>query len=209
VADSALQSAECLGIFGGTFDPIHVGHLIVAEILLHRLRLDHVAFLPAGRPPHKQDQRTASDADRLAMLELAIAGTPHFSICRLDIDRAGLSYTADTLALLRRDLQPTCELYFLMGQDSLRDFPSWHRPHAIARQARLGVALRPGVEVSVADIHQLVPESRDRIELVSVPLIGISSRELRATISADGPYRFQVPPAVADYIAAQGLYRAA
>jgi nicotinate-nucleotide adenylyltransferase len=179
----------------------------MAEILRVRLVLDRVIFLPAGRPPHKPDQSLASDADRLAMLRLAIDGSPAFSISTLDVDRPGKSYTADSLALLRQELKEACELYFLMGQDSLRDFPAWHRPEAIATLARLGVALRPGVDVSVNSITAQVPEATGRIELVSVPLIGISSSDLRHQIRAGGPFRYQVPPAVADYIEARGLYR--
>jgi nicotinate-nucleotide adenylyltransferase len=194
-------------VFGGTFDPIHVGHLIMAEILRHALRLDEVVFLPAGRPPHKPDQDVTADEHRLWMLDLAIAGAPHFSISRIDIERAGLSYTAESLAILRRSFPSDCELYFLMGQDSLRDFPNWHRPDLIARQARLGVALRPGVSVSVEQIASAVPETRGRVELVSVPLIGISSRDLRRQIRDGGPFRYQVLPDVADYIMDHQLYR--
>jgi nicotinate-nucleotide adenylyltransferase len=194
-------------VFGGTFDPIHVGHLIMAEIFRHRLALSHVIFLPAGRPPHKPLQDLAADADRLRMLALAIDDAPHFSISRIDIDRDGPSFTADSLRVLREELGTVAELFFLMGQDSLRDFPTWHRPDIIAGLARLGVALRPGVTVAVDDIVAAVPELAGRVELVSVPLIGISSRELRAEVRAGGPFRFQVVPAVADYIEQQGLYR--
>jgi nicotinate-nucleotide adenylyltransferase len=203
----SMVSDRRIGVFGGTFDPIHVGHLIIAEILRHRLELAQVIFLPTGRPPHKQNQLPASDHDRLTMLNLSIERSPHFSVSTIDIERAGLSYTSESLTLLRRDLSDDCELYFLMGQDSLRDFPTWHRPDAIARQARLGVALRPGVDVSVEQIAIAVPETRGRVDLVTVPLVGISSRELRSTIREGGPYRFQVVPAVADYISERGLYR--
>lgn len=204
----ATQSCPRIGVFGGTFDPVHVGHLIMAEIFRYALRLERVVFLPAGRPPHKPTQELVEDEHRLRMLELSLEGAPHFAISTIDIQRAGYSYTADSLALLRQTYPRDCELYFLMGQDSLRDFPTWHRPDLIARQARLGVALRPGVEVSIEEIAEAVPETRGRVELVSVPLIGISSRELREQIRLGGPFRFQVVPAVADYIVAQRLYRA-
>lgn len=201
-----MVEQERVGVFGGTFDPVHVGHLIVAEILRHRLALSRIVFLPAGRPPHKPGQELASDEDRINMLALSIGGSPHFSISTIDIDRLGPSYTSDSLRTLREQLGASCELYFLMGQDSLRDFPNWHRPDLIARQARLGVALRPGYDVSVEEIADAVPETRGRVELVSVPLIGISSRELRASIRAHGPFRFQVVPAVANYIDERRLY---
>jgi nicotinate-nucleotide adenylyltransferase len=201
-----MTEHERVGVFGGTFDPVHVGHLIMAEIFRYRLALSRVIFLPAGRPPHKPDQQLASDDDRINMLSLSIGGSPHFSISTVDIDRVGPSYTFESLRVLREQLGGTSEMYFLMGQDSLRDFPNWVRPDLIAEQARLGVALRPGFDVSVDEIASAVPETRGRVEIVSVPLIGISSRELRASIANNGPYRFQVVPAVANYIAEHHLY---
>lgn len=195
-----------LAIFGGTFDPVHVGHLIIAEIMRVHLGVDQVIFLPAGRPPHKPDQVLSSDADRLAMLQLALADAPEFVLSTIDIERPGASYTADTLRILGEQAGPTYELYFLMGQDSLRDFPTWHRPDLIAQRARLVVALRPGVAVSVDQVEHLVPEARGRIQIVPVPLIDISSRELRVSIRSGGPYRYQVPTPVADYIREKRLY---
>jgi nicotinate-nucleotide adenylyltransferase len=207
---SATQAGGArIGAFGGSFDPIHVGHLIVAEVLQHALALERVIFLPAGRPPHKPTQELAADADRLAMLDLALAGAPYFEISTVDLDRPGPSYTAESLWVLREQLPPDCDLYFLIGQDSLRDFPTWHAPAEIARLARLGVALRPGVTATVEAVNRAVPETLNRIELVPVPLIDVASRTIRANIRAGGPYRFQVPPAVADYIAGRGLYAAA
>lgn len=203
-----MLELERVGVFGGTFDPVHVGHLIIAEILRHRLALSRIIFLPAGRPPHKSGQALAADEDRINMLALSTDGSPHFSISTIDMDRAGPSYTADSLRMLREQIGHASELYFLMGQDSLRDFPSWHRPDLIARLARVGVALRPGVEVSIDEITAAVPDMADRIELVTVPLIGISSRELRAEIRAGGPYRYQVLPTVANYIVERCLYQA-
>jgi nicotinate-nucleotide adenylyltransferase len=196
-----------IGVFGGSFDPVHVGHLIVADVLRHALELERVIFLPAGRPPHKPTQTLASDADRLAMLRLALGSETGFEISTVDLDRPGFSYTAESLRVLREQLPTDCELYFLIGQDSLRDFPTWHAPDEIARQARLGVALRPGVDATVADVNRAVPETIGRVELVRVPLIDVASSALRASIRAGGPFRFQVPPAVADYVAERGLYR--
>lgn len=202
-----LDDVLRVGVFGGTFDPIHVGHLIVAEIMRHRLRLDQVIFLPAGVPPHKPGRIVSANEHRLAMLRLSIDGADTFEISTVDLDREGWSFTADSLRILRRQLPGEAELHFLMGQDSLRDFPTWNRPGKIAQQARLGVALRPGVEVRIDDVERAVPETRGRVELVQIPLIGVSSTEIRANVRDGGPYRYQVLPAVADYIEAQGLYR--
>jgi nicotinate-nucleotide adenylyltransferase len=209
VGEASMRSECRIGVFGGTFDPIHIGHLIIAEVFRVRLRLDEIRFLPAGRPPHKPDQMLSSDGDRVSMLELAIAGSAHYSISRLDIDRAGPSYTADTVEMLRRDLPSKTELYFLMGHDSLRDLPTWHDPERIIEHARLGVALRPGVSVRLDDIYAAIPACVGRIELIDVPLIGISSSEVRQAVRNAGPFRYQVLPSIADYIDARGLYRKA
>ncbi len=195
-----------LGIFGGTFDPVHLGHLIVAEELRFRLGLERVLFLPAGRPPHKTNQEISPDRDRVLMLELAIAGNPNFAVSYLDVERPGLSYTADSLALLQEQY-PDCTLYFLMGQDSLRDLPNWHDPNRIARQAILGVALRPGVVVDIDDIIRRVPDAANRIRLVDVPLIQIASRAIRQRVRAGQPITYQVPAEVEAYILRRGLYR--
>jgi len=141
------------------------------------------------------------------MLKLALADAPAFSISTIDIDRPGASYTADTLRILKEQTGSDAQLHVLMGQDSLRDFPTWHRPDLIAQLARIVVALRPGINISVADIEMAVPETRDRIDLVPVPLIGISSSDLRAAVRAGGPFRYQVLPSVADYIEDRRLYR--
>lgn len=201
------NKGQRVGVFGGSFDPVHVGHLIMAEVLRHTLRIEQVLFLPAARPPHKPAQALADDHHRLAMLRLALEDAPMFAISTLDLERSGFSYTSDTLRIMRDTLPSSAELYLLIGQDSLRDFPTWHAPGAIARLARLGVALRPGVEASVAAVNHAVPETIGRVDVVPTPLIGVSSRELRATIARGGPYRFQVPPAVAEYIARHDLYQ--
>lgn len=195
-----------IGVFGGTFDPIHIGHLIIAEILQYELDLQRVVFLPAGRPPHKPSRILASDHDRIEMLRLAIRRTPSFSVSMVDLERPGYSYTSRSLEILHDYFDPGTELIFLMGQDSLRDFPNWHRPDLIAQQAQLGVAQRPGVETSVADIEKQVPETAGRIHLVPVPLIGISSTDVRRRIRRGEPFRYQVSPLVADYIDEQKLY---
>lgn len=196
-----------VGVFGGTFDPVHVGHLIVAEILQYELDLERIIFLPAGRPPHKPEQSLAPDHDRVEMLRLAIRRSPTFSISMIDLERPGFSYTAKSLELLAQSLPENTEMYFIMGQDSLRDFPNWHRPDLIAKQVKLGVALRPGVEVHVEDIERAVPEAAGRIEIVPVPLIGIASRDIRWRVAHGKPFRYQVLPLVADYIQEHGLYR--
>lgn len=195
-----------IGVFGGSFDPIHIGHLIIAEILQFELGLERVLFLPAGRPPHKPEQDLAADHHRIAMINRSIDACPAFELSTVDLDRPGSSYTSTTLELIHDSLGAGVELVFLMGQDSLRDFPDWREPNRIAQLARLGVALRPGVSVEVDRIADAVPEIAGRIDLVDVPLIGISSRDVRRRVRSGEPYRFQVPPRVFEYIVEHGLY---
>lgn len=200
------MTEQRVGVFGGTFDPVHVGHLIVATELRFALRLDCVLFVPAGRPPHKTSQEISDNEHRLAMLQLALGDSPWFAISLVDMQRPGPSYTADTLAILRRELEPA-ELVFLMGSDSLRDLPTWHEPHRIVAQAEIGVARRPGIEVDLEQIYAYIPNARGRIHLVDVPLIGISSTDLRERVRTGRPISYQVPLPVEHYIAEHGLYR--
>jgi nicotinate-nucleotide adenylyltransferase len=197
-----------IGIFGGTFDPPHLGHLIIATELRHALALDRVLFVPAGQPPHKAAQIVGDDRHRLAMLELALTDTPEFDVNTVDLDRRGPSYTSETLLLLQKQLQPA-ELVFIMGEDSLRDLATWHRPDLIAERAELGVARRPGIEVDLPSIYSAIPAARGRVHLVEVPEIDISSRDLRRRVTRNLPVRYQVPRAVEEYIHRHGLYQEA
>ena len=196
-----------LGLLGGSFDPIHVGHLIVAETLAYRLNLDHVVFLPAANPPHKAGQALSPREARLEMIRLSIAGADGFSVSQADLRRPGPSYTVDMLTELQARVADRTELCFLMGMDSLRDFPNWRRPGKIAELAELGVARRPGVDVSQTDIEIQVPEARGRIHIINVPLIDISSSDIRDRARTNRPFRFHVTPTVADYILHHHLYQ--
>ncbi len=195
-----------IGVFGGTFDPIHLGHLIVAAELRYALALDRVLFVPAGRPPHKSDRKITDDAARLAMLRLALVDAPRFEICTVDLDRAGPSYTSDMLALVADRFAPAT-LVFLMGEDSLRDLPNWHEPDRIVAIAELGVARRPAIAFEREEVFRAVPAARDRVQIVPVPLIDISSAMIRSRIAADRPYDYFIPGAVANYIRVHNLYR--
>ena len=195
-----------VGVFGGTFDPVHLGHLIVAAEMRHALDLDRVLFVPAARPPHKATRPIGDDAHRLAMLGLALADNPAFEISTVELDRPGLSYTSDTLAALSTTLAPA-SLAFLMGEDSLRDLPTWHEPDRIASLAILAVATRPGVVVDLDAVVRAVPAARDRVRLVPIPLIGIAATDIRRRVAAGEPIRYQVPARVEDYIRRHRLYR--
>jgi nicotinate-nucleotide adenylyltransferase len=196
---------ERIGVFGGTFDPIHLGHLIIAAEIQRMANLDQVLFVPAGRPPHKLDQHLSNDDDRLRMLQLAVGGVPGFAINTVDLDRHGPSFTVDTLRILHGQ-HPDTELVFVMGEDSLRDFLTWHNPAGIIEQAELAVARRPGVEHDLGAISAAIPAAARRIHIYPVPEIGIASRELRERAARGDSLRFFVPDSVADFIRERGLY---
>ena len=199
---------ESIGVLGGTFDPVHNGHLHIARALREALGLDRVVWVPAGRPPHKAGQIVSADSDRLAMLELALAGSPHDEISTVDLDRGGPSYTADMLEILNAELAPG-RLFFLMGEDSLRDLPTWHDPRRILRVADLAVAARPGVETDVSAIAEHVPEIRGHVVSLPSRELEISSSDVRRRVAAGESIADLVPPAVADYIRGHRLYRTA
>lgn len=201
-----MTDCQRIGVFGGTFDPPHIGHLVVATELAWALDLDRLLFVPAGRPPHKNAAIVSDDADRLAMLQLAVGGDPAFEVSTVDLDRPGPSFTADLLALLAETHAPAT-LVFLMGEDSLRDLPAWERPHEIVALAEIGVAARPGIDADLSAIHAVLPGSFGRISVVETTSIGISSSDLRRRVATGAPIRHQVPIAVEEYIARRDLYR--
>jgi nicotinate-nucleotide adenylyltransferase len=201
-----------IGIFGGTFDPVHQGHLILAEQCREQAQLDQVWFIPAARPPHKQDQGLAPFQHRVEMLALAIAGQPAFRIEELEKDRPGPSYTVDTLDEIHRR-EPGNELYLLLGADCLPDLPHWRDPLQILEQAGLLVMARPGWSVWPPEQMlvelKLPPGSKLRHQVVQAPLIDISSRELRRRVANGRSVRYLVPRAVESYISAHRLYSTA
>jgi nicotinate-nucleotide adenylyltransferase len=199
-----------IGVFGGTFDPVHLGHLILAEQCREQARLDQVWFIPAYRPPHKQDQPVTPFHQRVEMLALAIAGHPAFRIDEIEKEHGGLSYTVQTLEELKR-LHPADELFLIIGSDVLPDLPKWREPERILALVGLLVAARPGWDVWSADrvraAVKLSPEVPLRMQVVQVPLIDNSSRDLRARAAEGRSLRYLVPRAVECYIEAHHLYR--
>lgn len=198
-----------IGILGGTFDPPHIGHLLLAEYTRESLALDHILFVPAGVQPLKRHTRQTID-HRLAMVDLAIADNAHFSLSRVDIDRPAPHYTADMIPLVQAHY-PTATLYLLMGGDSLRDFPKWDRPLAIARAARLAVMRRSDEAVSAIMHDDELPGLSQSIDIVETPLLSIwlSSTHIVERLRAGQSVRYLVPDAVYDYIQEQRLYSGA
>ncbi len=196
------------GIFGGTFDPPHVGHLALARAAQQQLSLDQVLWVVTADPPHKHGQHLSPVQDRLDMVQAAIRGQPGFEISRVDIDRPGPHWSADTVALLKRS-QPDAEWVFLMGGDSLRDLPTWGRPQELLANARLGVLLRPEAEVDLASLERVLPGLSERLAFVSAPSQPIASHDIRRRVAAGLPIDGLVPPGVAAIIQARGLYQPA
>jgi nicotinate-nucleotide adenylyltransferase len=196
-----------LGVFGGTFDPVHVGHLILAEQCREQGRLDQLLFVPAARPPHKQQPLTPF-AQRVEMLQLAVAGQPAFRVDELEKDRAGPSYTVETLAELSRR-NPNAELWLVLGADMLQDLPTWYMPARIAEMAGFLVAGRLGAQiVSQEQIGQALGVLATlRMQTVDMPLIDIASRDVRRRAGDGRTIRYMVPRAVEAYIHDKGLYR--
>ncbi|MCO6450367.1 MAG: nicotinate-nucleotide adenylyltransferase [Caldilineales bacterium] len=196
-----------IGLLGGTFDPVHIGHLILAESARVALNLDHVFFVPAAAPPHKQGIVISPAEHRLAMLELAVAGNADFSVSRLDIERPGPHYTADLLEMMLAQSPHDQELWFLMGMDSLIDLPTWRDPDRIRRLARLAVAMRPGYDPDWASLEAALPGILSEITLLDVAGVYVSASDLRKRAGAGESIRYLVSDAVRDYIAAHALYR--
>ena len=195
-----------IGVLGGTFDPVHNGHLHIANELRTALDLERVVWIPAGRPPHKTGQIVSQDRDRLAMLEQALAGSATDEIDTIDIDRTGPSYTADTLESLAERFRPA-KLFFLMGEDSLRDLPTWHDPERLLRFAELAVAARPGVDADLESVARQVPAVQRRVHLVPTEDIAISSSEIRRRVRENQSIQGLVPAPVETYIRDHGLYK--
>jgi nicotinate-nucleotide adenylyltransferase len=195
-----------LGILGGTFDPPHYGHMVLAEAGRDQLELDRVLFVPAGQPPHKPQRPVTPGLHRLAMLGLVIAGREGLDTSRADLDRPGPHYTADLLSILRR-AYPEAHLYFLMGGDSLAQFPTWYRPERIVEHAMLAVLRRPGWEADLELLEEQIPDVRDRIVWLDGPFVEVSGSEIRERVRKGRLITGLVQPEVEDYIYRHRLYQ--
>jgi len=200
-----------VGILGGTFDPVHYGHLVIAEEAYAALDLDEMVFVPTGQPPHKPERQVTAARHRLAMLELAIADNPHFSISRVDLERPGPSYTVETLRLLHQQWGEQTALYFLIGWDSLEDFLTWRDPAGILGYLSYLVAVRrPGYAEENgyrASLEARLPGITQRLLVVPAPQLEISSTDLRERVAEGRPIKYQLPERVEQYIEQYNLYQ--
>jgi nicotinate-nucleotide adenylyltransferase len=196
-----MNNARRIGVMGGTFDPIHIGHLLAANEAGHAFNLDEVVFVPTGQPWQKSDRVIAPAQDRYLMTVLATAANPLFSVSRIEIDRPGETYTIDTARALLAERGPGAELFFILGADTLSHLRTWRDPQALLALVHFIGLTRLG--------HQLADDSlgRDQFSLLEMPALEVSSTLCRARIRAGLPIRYLVSDDVVQYIAKRGLYR--
>jgi nicotinate-nucleotide adenylyltransferase len=197
-----------VGILGGTFDPVHNGHLAAAEGACHLLGLDRVYLMPNGQPPHKPDQPVTPAHHRRAMVELVVEANPRLAFLADEVERAEPSYTVATLRRLT-GAHPDWAIHFIVGMDSLINLPTWREPEAILGMASLIVVNRPGFAALAGEavIRSLPPELQGRVRVLTLPGVAVAARELRALAEVGYPLRYLVPDAVAEYAARHLLYK--
>ena len=191
-----------IGIFGGTFNPIHLGHLIVAEEIRERMQLDKILFIPSARPPHKDSSKIINPIHRYKMTGLAIEDNPYFDISDIELKRAGKSYTIDTIRQLKNSIYGKHELYLIIGGDSFLDINKWYKPEQIVRECHVIATTRPGFDVSL-----VTPYWRRVIQFVPVSDIAISATEIRNDVKSGVSIRYKVHPKVEEYIRNHNLYK--
>ena len=195
-----------IGIFGGSFDPVHYGHLLLAESCREQAKLDQVWFVPAATSPHKQGEKNVDASHRVEMLRLAVGGHQAFVVSEIETNRGGVSFTVDTLQTIAHE-QPHDELFFLMGGDSLADFVSWHAPERICELAKILVVARPDSPTpDLAVLNRFGSEAASSAMLIDMPLLDYSSTEIRRRIISNESIRYRVPRSVEKYIEAKRLY---
>jgi len=199
------QPLKRLGVFGGTFDPPHIGHLLLAETARIALDLEQILFLPVGDPPHKNGCDVSPAHHRLAMTRLAIADNPAFVLDTTDIDRPAPHYTATLLPIIQSQY-PQADLWLVLGSDSLQDLPNWHYPHDLLAQCRLAVLERPGVRLDWSALDRMLPELRDRLDWLTGPSMLISATMVRQFAAAGRSLRYLITEPVHQYITQHHLY---
>ena len=197
-----------IGIMGGTFDPIHIGHLVIAEAVCNEFQLDRVIFIPANIPPHKQGSKVTSTLHRYIMTIAATYANPRFFVSDMEMERPGPSYTIDTMEALAKELGPDTELYFILGADAVCDLPTWNHVERLLELCWFVGTTRPGCVSSIdAVIEQLGERGKAKILRLTTPELEISSTDIRDRIRKGRSIKYIVPEAVESYIEKEGLYR--
>ena len=194
-----------IGVLGGTFDPIHIGHLVIAEEARIKLGFNEVLFVPAGQPWRKLDRNITPADQRVEMVRRAIADNPHFKLCTLEVERPGPSYTVDTLTMLQKQLGSKASLFFILGRDTLAELPLWKEPKKEVQLCRLVVPPRLGSK-DLRHLGTAIPGLLDKVIQLDMPVIGISSAEIRQRIAQGLTIRYLVPAEVEKYIIEQKVY---
>jgi nicotinate-nucleotide adenylyltransferase len=201
----ANPERPAVGVMGGTFNPIHIGHLVTAEEALYAFALREVVFVPAGHPWQKDRSNVADAEHRYLMTVIATASNPHFRVSRMEIDREGPTYTIETLRRLRSELGDV-ELHFITGADAILQILSWKDPEEVLAEARFIAATRPGYDLD--RLEKELPEGfEDRVNVLEIPALAISSTDIRRRTREGRPVRYLLPEGVARYIEKNGLYR--
>ena len=201
------MSQERIGLFSGTFDPPHLGHLILASEARSQLGLTRLLWTVTPDPPHKQDQTITPLEHRLAMVKLAIEDNPFFELSEIELDRPAPQYTVDTIKLVAEQ-NPSAEIVPVIGGDSLQDLPTWHAPKEIVYAAHwVGVMRRPGEDVNLDKLERELPGIKSKVHYVDAPLLEIASREIRNRVATGKPFRYYLPSLVYQYIEQHHLYQ--
>lgn len=190
-----------VGIIGGTFDPVHLGHLICADFVRNNKKLDKIIFLPAAVPPHKTDKKISQNKYRLAMLRLALKDNPYFEISEYEIRKGGISYTIDTIQHLKQNSSDDVEYFLIIGADNLLDLENWKKPDTLLREVQVLVLRRPGIDLTAAEQGFI-----QRVTFIDSPVIEISSSDIRRRIKEHTLIKYLVPKNVEKYIYKKGMY---
>jgi nicotinate-nucleotide adenylyltransferase len=206
-SDILGHMSDGIGVFGGTFDPPHLGHLILAEEAQAQLKLRRLLWVLTASPPHKDDNEVTAASQRFEMVRLAIQGNPAFELSTVDMDRPGPQFTADTLKLVHV-AHPGERIALIIGGDSLRELPTWHNPADVLEEAdELAIMRRPGNEIDLTELERELPGITLKVRFVDAPLLEVASHEIRERARSGRPFRYYVPSAVFDYINKHSLYR--
>lgn len=202
------KNLERIGIMGGTFDPIHFGHLVLAETVRETMKLDRILFIPTGDPPHKKDQNVTSAKERVEMVELAIEDNPDFYCSNMEVNREGFSYTVDTLERLRENCGENCKLFFITGADAIIEILSWKNVERITDLCTFVAAARPGTGRKKLSnfLEDLPGYLQNKIHVIQVPALQISSTDIRKKVEDDFTIRYLLPARVERYIKDHKLY---
>jgi nicotinate-nucleotide adenylyltransferase len=196
-----MRNKKMLGVLGGTFDPIHVGHLVLAEQVREKFQLERVIFIPSASPPHKTEQKLSLAEDRFEMTKLALEGSPFFFVSDIELKREGLSYTVETLRELK-ELYRDSEIYFLTGSDVLNEITTWRNPEEIYRLAKIVIGIRPGFDKFDPENH-----FAKKSIIIDITGIDISSTQIREKVSKGESIKYLVPSKVEEYIKNRNLYK--